>query len=287
MCELAEAGCIGFTQADAALTDTQVLWRALQYASTFGFKVWLRPEDSYLAKDGVAHDGEVAARLGLKGIPASAEAIALATILRLARETGAAVHLCRLSTREGVEMIRQAKQQGLPATCDISATHLHLTEHDIGFFDAHCHLRPPLRTQRDLEALRAGLLDGTVDAVCSDHTPVDDDAKLVPFAESEPGATGLELLLPLTLKWAQEAKVSLPVAIGKITSAAAEVLGIDAGNLGVGSPADICIFDQARYWKIESRALKSQGKNSPFLGLEMAGKVRCTLLAGHTVYQEK
>ena len=286
MCQLTEAGCVGFTQADVALTDTQVLWRALQYASTFGFTVWLRPEDSYLANDGVAHDGEVAARLGLKGIPASAEAIALATILRLAQETGARVHLCRISTREGVDMMRQAKQQGLPVTCDIAATHLHLTEHDIGFFDANCHLRPPLRTRRDLEALRAGLLDGTVDAICSDHTPVDDDAKLVPFAESEPGATGLELLLPLALKWAQETKTPLSTAIGKITCAPAGVLGIDAGHLGVGSQADICIFDQARHWKIESRALKSQGKNSPFLGLEVAGKVRCTMLAGHTVYQE-
>jgi dihydroorotase len=286
MCELAEAGCVGFTQADAALTDTQVLWRALQYASTFGFKVWLRPEDSFLAKDGVAHDGEVAARLGLKGIPASAEAIALATILLVAREAGARVHLCRLSTREGVDMVRQAKQQGLPVTCDISATHLHLTEHDIGFFDANCHIKPPLRTRRDLEALRAGLLDGTVDAICSDHTPVDDDAKLMPFAESEPGATGLELLLPLTLKWAQEAKVPLPVALGKITSAPAAALGIEGGELGVGSPADICIFDDARYWKVESAALRSQGKNSPFLGLELAGKVHCTLLSGHTVYQE-
>ena len=286
MCELTEAGCVGFTQAEAALTDTQVLWRALQYASTFGFTVWLRPEDAYLANDGVAHDGEVAARLGLRGIPASAEAIALATILRLARETGARVHLCRISTGEGVDMMRQAKQQGLPVTCDIAATHLHLTEHDIGFFDANCHLRPPLRTRRDLEALRAGLLDGTVDAICSDHTPVDDDAKLAPFAESEPGATGLELLLPLTLKWAQETKTPLSTAIEKITCAPSGVLGIDAGHLGVGSQADICIFDQARYWKIEARALKSQGKNSPFLGLELAGKVRCTMLAGHPVYQE-
>ena len=286
MCELTEAGCVGFTQADTALTDTQVLRRALQYASTFGFTVWLRPEDACLANDGVAHDGEVAARLGLKGIPASAETIALATILLLARETGARVHVCRISTHEGVDMMRQAKQQGLPVTCDIAATHLHLTEHDIGFFDANCHLRPPLRTRRDLEALRAGLLDGTVDAICSDHTPVDDDAKLVPFAESAPGATGLELLLPLTLKWAQETKIPLTTAIEKITCAPAGVLGIDAGHLGVGSQADICIFDQARYWKIEPKALKSQGKNSPFLGLELAGKVCCTMLAGHTVYQE-
>jgi len=286
MCELAEAGCVGFSQADVALVDTQVLWRALQYASTFGFTTWLRPEDAWLAKDGVAHDGEVAARLGLQGIPSSAESIALATILRLVRETGANVHLCRLSTHESVDMVRQAKKQGLPVTCDIAATHLHLSEQDIGFFDTHCHLKPPLRTQRDRDALRAGLADGTIDAICSDHTPVDEDAKLAPFAESEAGASGLELLLPLALKWAHETKAPLSAAIARITSAPAAVLGIEAGHLGVDSHADVCIFDSEHYWKIQPKALKSQGKNSPFLGMELAGKVRATLLAGHVVHQE-
>lgn len=287
MCELREAGCVGFSQADAALTDTQVMWRALQYAATFGFTVWLRAEDAYLAKGGVAHDGEVAARLGLQGIPASAEAIALATILRLARETGAKVHVCRISTREGVEMVRQAKQDGLGISCDIAATHLHLTEHDIGFFDTQCHLHPPLRTQRDKEALRAGLADGTVDAICSDHTPVDDDAKQAPFAESEPGATGLELLLPLALKWASESGLPLSKALARVTSFPAQVLGINAGHLSVGESADICIFDPEAYWKITPAALCSQGKNSPFIGLELAGKVRWTLVAGAVVHQER
>jgi dihydroorotase len=285
MCELLEAGCIGFSQADYALTDTQVLWNALQYAATFDLTVWLRPEDAYLAQNGVAHNGEVAARLGLHGIPASAETIALATILTLMRETGAKVHLCRLSTLQAVEMVRQAKKEGLALSCDIASTHLHLTEHDIGYFDAHCHLRPPLRTERDREALRAGLLDGTIDAICSDHTPVDDDAKLSPFAESEPGASGLELLLPLTLKWAAESKLALPKALASITSAPAAVLGINAGNLAVGEQADICVFDAEKYWKIEAKALLSQGKNTPFMGLELPGKVRWTVLNGQIVYQ--
>lgn len=285
MCELAEAGCVGFSQADVALTDTQVLWRAMQYASTFGFTVWLRPEDPWLAKDGVAHDGEVSARLGLKTIPSSAEAIALMTMLRLVDETGAHVHICRLSTREGVNIVRAAKQQGLPVTADISANHLHLTEHDIGFFDANCHLKPPLRTQRDRDALHEGLSDGTIDAICSDHTPVDDDAKLAPFGESEPGATGLELLLPLTLKWANDHGTSLIDAIGKVTSTSAHILGIDAGHISIGSSADLCIFAPDEYWRVEAKSLKSQGKNSPFLGMEMAGKVCYTLLSGQVVYQ--
>lgn len=285
MCELTEAGCVGFSQADKPITDTLVLWRAMQYAATFGFTVWLHPQDSYLAANGVAHDGEVAARLGLRPIPAAAETVALATMLRLARETGARLHICRLSAAESVDMIAAAKTQGLPVTCDIAANHLHLTEYDIGFFDANSHLHPPLRSQRDKDALRQGLADGTIDAVCSDHTPVDEDAKLLPFGEAEAGATGLELLLPLTLKWADEQGLSLSDAIAGITSKPATILGLKSGHLGLQAAADVCIFDPAQYWKIEPRALKSQGKNTPFNGMELAGKVRYTVLDGNIIYK--
>jgi len=283
MAELADAGCVAFSQADAPLTDTRVLMRAMQYAATFGFSVWLRPQDSFLARDGVAHDGEVATRLGLPAIPVCAETTALATILQLARETGVRLHICRISSAEGVALVRAAKQQGLQLTCDVSANHVHLSEMDIGFFDANCHLTPPLRSLRDRDALCAGLLDGTIDAICSDHTPVDEDAKQLPFAEAEAGATGLELLLPLALKWA--GKNSLSNALAKVTLQPARILGLDTGHLSVGSPADVCVFDPEAYWKIESAALKSQGKNTPFLGLELQGKVRYTLVDGQVVYQ--
>ena len=285
MAELAEAGCVGFSQALQPIHDTQVLMRAMQYARTYGFTVWLHPQDSYLAANGVAHDGEVAARLGLRPIPAAAETVALATMLRLARETGARLHICRLSAAESVDMIAAAKTQGLPVTCDIAANHLHLTEYDIGFFDANSHLHPPLRSQRDKDALRQGLADGTIDAVCSDHTPVDEDAKLLPFGEAEAGATGLELLLPLTLKWADEQGLSLSDAIAGITSKPAAILGLKSGHLGLQAAADVCIFDPAQYWKIEPRALKSQGKNTPFNGMELAGKVRYTMLDGNIIYK--
>ena len=283
MAELADAGCVAFSQADAALTDTRVLMRAMQYAATFGFSVWLRPQDSFLARDGVAHDGEVATRLGLPGIPACAETIALATMLQLARETGVRLHICRISSESGVAMVRAAKQQGLPLTCDVSINHIHLSEMDIGFFDANCHLTPPLRSLRDRDALRAGLLDGTIDAICSDHTPVDEDAKQLPFAEAEAGATGLELLLPLALKWAGQGALS--EALAKVTVQPARILGLDAGHLSVGGPADICVFNPDTYWKIEPAALKSQGKNTPFLSLELQGRVRYTLVDGEFVYQ--
>lgn len=285
MIELTDAGCKAFSQADAPLTDTRVLLRAMQYAATFGYRVWLRPQDSFLAKNGVAHDGEVASRLGLPPIPVVAETIALSTALQLARETGVALHICRVSSAAGVALLREAKREGLTVTCDVSMNHVHLTEMDIGFFDSNCHLMPPLRSGRDRAALRAGLLDGTIDAICSNHSPVDDDAKLLPFAEAEAGATGLELLLPLVLKWAEQERVPLLDALARITVSPAQLLGQKMGHLSVGAHADICIFDPQAAWKVEPAALKSQGKNTPFNGYEMQGRVRYTLLDGQMVYQ--
>jgi len=285
MGELTEAGCIAFSQADAALADTQVLLRALQYAATFGYRVWLRPQDVHLARGGVAHDGEVATRLGLPAIPAFAETIALDAIFELVRATGVHVHLARLSTHDGVARMRAAKKAGLPVTCDVAIHHVHLCDVDIGWFNAHCHLVPPLRSTRDRAALRAGLVDGTVDIICSDHTPVDDDAKQLPFAEAEPGATALELLLPLTLQWAKEEKLPLSAALDRITAAPARVLGLDAGHLAPGADADVCVFDPDLHWVVAPSALRSQGKNTPFLGLELSGKVRYTLVGGQVVHE--
>jgi dihydroorotase len=285
MAELAEAGCVAFSQADAAVADTQVLWRALQYAATFGFPVWLRAEDLWLAQGGVAHDGEVATRLGLAGIPAFAETVALATLLELVRATGARVHVCRISSAAGVAMLRRARHDGLPLTCDVGVHHVHLSDRDLGYFDAQCRLEPPLRSPRDRDALGAGLADGTIDCIVSDHTPVDEDGKHLPFAEAEPGATGLELLLPLALKWGVQAKLTLAQTLARVTSAPARILGVDAGRIAPGAPADLVLFDpQARY-RVSAQALKSQGKNTPFLGLELAGRVRATLVAGRVVYE--
>jgi dihydroorotase len=284
MAELSESGCLAFTQANVPLDDTQVLWRALQYAGTFGFPVWLRAEDLSLARDGVAHDGEVATRLGLQGIPAFAETIALAKLLHLVRATGTRLHVCRISTAGAVAMIRAAKAEKLPVTCDVGIHHVHLSEMDLGYFDSHCHLVPPLRSLRDRDALRAGLADGTIDVICSDHTPVDEDAKQMPFAESEVGATGLELLLPLTLKWAVEAKLPLARALAKVTSDAARVLGVKSGRIEPGAPADLAIIDADAPFRVVPEALNSQGKNTPFIGYELAGRVRYTLVDGNVVY---
>jgi len=284
MSQLTQAGCIGFSQAEAPVHNTQVLLRALQYAQTFGFTVWLRPEDPFLG-GGVAASGAVASRLGLSGVSAFAETVRLHTIFELLRASGARVHLCRLSTAAGLELVRQAKREGLRVSCDVNIHHVSLTDVDIGYFNSQMRFTPPLRSARDRDAIVAALADGTIDALCSDHTPVDDDEKLLPFAEATPGATGLELLLPLTLRWARDQKVPLVQALARITSEPARAVGLPAGTLAAGSAADVCLFDPEQVWKVERRSLKSQGKNSPWLGYEMQGKVRMTLVGGQVVHE--
>ena len=288
MAELTEAGCVGFSQAEHAIQDTTVLLRALQYAQTFGYTVWLRPQDPHLGKGGIAHSGPFASRLGLAGVPVISETIALHTIFELMRSTGARVHLCRLSSADGIALVRATKAEGLPVTCDVGAHHLHLTDADIGFFDSNARMVPPLRSQRDREAICAAVADGTVDAICSDHTPVDDDEKLLPFGEASPGATGLELLLSLALKWADasvaQADQRLKLALSRITIDAARVAGLTAGQLSVGSAADICIFNPDTMWTVQASALLSQGKHTPFLGYELQCQVHTTLVAGRIVF---
>lgn len=284
MAELRDAGCIAFSQADAPLADTRVLHRAMQYAATYDLPLRLRPQDVRLAAGGVAHDGEVATRLGLAGIPTIAETIAIATIVILMRDTGARVHLERISSGESVEMVRAAKSYGLPLTCDVSIQHVHLADVDIGYFDSRARLSPPLRSVRDRDAIVHGLLDGTIDAICSDHSPIENDDKLLPFGEARPGASALELLLPLTLAFAEQKHVSINQAIGLISSAPARILGISSGLFENGSPADITIVNPQAPWRATPKALRSHGKHTPFSDMELRAKVVYTLVEGVLVY---
>jgi dihydroorotase len=291
MAELTEAGCVGFSQAEVPVRDTLVLHRALQYASTFGYTTWLRPQDAFLGT-GIAAKGPLATRLGLSGVPVIAETIALHTLLELVRDTGARVHLCRLSSAAGIEIVRRAKAEGLPITCDVSVNHLHLTDVDIGYFNPAMRMTPPLRQQRDRDAIRAALADGTVDVLISDHTPVDEDMKTLPFAEAEPGATGLELLLGLALRWGEEMGVSLPQTLARLTCAPVRVMGEALGSLGSsvgrlveGGVADLCLFDPSERWVVEPAALRSQGKHTPFAGHEVPGRVKCTLVSGQVAHE--
>ena len=295
MVELTEAGCVGFSQADVALTDSLVMLRALQYAATHGYTVWLRPQDAALGS-GVAAQGAVATRLGLSGVPVIAETIALHTIFELVRVTQARVHLCRLSSAAGVALLRAAKAEGLPVTADVSIHSLHLTDIDIGYFNADMRLTPPLRQGADRDALRAALADGTIDALVSDHNPVAEDMKNLPFGEAEPGATGLELLLSLALRWGQDRGLPLGQVMARVTTDPVRVLGdaigslsTSAGRLVEGGVADVCIFDEGALWKVEPGVLVSQGKHTPFAfastGMALLGRVRATLVAGTVAYE--
>jgi dihydroorotase len=296
MAELTEAGCVGFSQADVPVTNTQILMRALQYAATYGYTVWLRPQDRWLG-GGVAASGPVATRLGLTGVPVAAETIALHTIFELVRMTGARVHLCRLSSAGGVAVLRAAKAEGLPVTADVSINSLHLTDIDIGYFNPAMRLVPPLRGVRDRDALSAALADGTIDALVSDHMPLDADEKTLPFAEAAPGATGLELLLGLALAWgAADGGPGLRRALEVVTRGPVQVLGpalgslsASAGALVAGGIADLCVFDPAVRWTVTPDALRSQGKATPFAfahsGMELPGRVRATLVAGTVAYE--
>ncbi|HEY5604091.1 MAG TPA: dihydroorotase [Gammaproteobacteria bacterium] len=281
---LKRAGCAGVSNAYHGI-NSQVMRRAMEYAASAGLTVFINAEDASLRAGGCMHEGQVSMRLGLPGIPECAETIAVARELQLVELTGVRAHFCHLSTAKAAQMVANARQEGLPVTADVAVSHLFLTEMDIGFFDSNCRVKPPLRTQRDMEALRAALTQRSISAICSDHQPHDVDAKLAPFPSSEPGISAIETLLPLSLRLVEMGVLSLPGAIACITSQPAAILGLDAGRLSVGGAADICIFDPERQWDFSEAQMVSFGKNSPFIGWEFTGCVTHTLLDGKPVYQ--
>ena len=282
---LDEAGCVGVTNALNPIKDTLVLRRAMEYAASFDITVFLRAQDPWLIAGGCVHEGEVGTRLGLPGIPEAAETVAVARDLALIEQTGVRAHFSQLSTARAVAMIAEAQERGLPVTADVTAHHLHLSEHDIGYFNSECHVIPPLRSERDRDGLRKALQDGVISAICSDHQPHESDAKLAPFIESEPGVSGLETLLALTLRLVDDGLIDLTQAIAALTSEPADIIGVDTGNLAIGSTADICIFDQEARWTLNTNDMVSRGHNSPFAGWEFKGKVTHTLIGGVLVYE--
>jgi dihydroorotase len=284
MKDLKEAGCVAMSNADKPILDTAILRRALEYAATVEVPVILNAMEPYLAKDGCAHEGEISDRLGLSGIPEEAETIALSRDLMLIEDTGVRAHFAQISCARSVEMIRQAQARGLPVTCDVTAHQLFLTEYDLTEFDSNMHLIPPLRTARDRDALRAGLADGTIGAVVSDHQPWEEDDKAMPFPETKPGASGVETLLALTLRLVEDGLLSLPEALAKVTNQAADLLNLPGGTLKRGRKGDVCIFDPEAYWEVKADELWSMGKNSPFIGWNFKGKVIYTLKSGQIVY---
>lgn len=282
---LRDAGCIAVSQGRGLPADTKVLWRALQYAASCDVPVWLQPSEFYLSKDGIAHDSAWSSRLGLAAIPVASEIMAIQNVLVLARATGARVHFSQISSAEGVKLLRAAQDDGLSVTGDVAVHSLHLYEQDIGYFDPLTRFDPPLRGFEDREALRIGLAEGTLGAVVSAHTPAGVDVKRVPFAEAAPGATGIELLLSLTLSWGEALSLPLRRSLLPITSRAAEILGVEAGRIAAGQRADLVLFDADAEWTVRESELRSAGKLTPFLGRSLQGRVMKTLAGGQLVFE--
>jgi len=281
---LKEAGCLGVSNALEPVTDTEVMLRAMEYAATFGLTVFVHAEDARLARGRMVHDGAIATRLGLAGIPEIAETIAVARELLLVERTGTRLHFCHLSTGPAVDMVRDAQTHGLPVSADVAIHQLLLCEDDVGSFDADCHVRPPLRSVDDRARLRAGVRAGVIGSVCSDHQPHEVDAKLNPFPETEPGMSALDSLLALTLGMVADDELTLNQAVAALTSGPAAALGLDRGTLAVGSVADLCLFDADEQWRLDAKSMSSRGHNTAFAGRTLGGRVHLTMVDGRVVF---
>jgi dihydroorotase len=282
---LRDAGCPAVGNARAPLASPLVLRRALEYAANWGLLVVLRPVEPSLRDRGCVHEGAVGARLGLPGIPASAETVAVAQALALIEQTGARAHFGQLSSARAVALIERAQAEGLPVTADVAIHQLHLTEAAIEGFNALCHVDPPFRSADDLRSLRDGVAKGVIGAICSDHQPHDLDAKLDAFSSTEPGVSSLETLLPLALRLIDEGVLSLSDAIARLTCGPARILGLEAGALTPGARADLCVFDPDLTWCVEEGNWLSGGRNTPWWKETCRGKASCTIVAGCIVHK--
>lgn len=284
MAALKESGCVGVSNARQPLASPLILRRAMEYAASQNLTVFLNPIDHALANQGCAHEGAVASRLGLPPIAEAAETAALGMQLELVRQTGATTHFCRISSARGVKLIERAKREGLAVTADAAIHQLFLTEMDVSDFNTLCKTDPPLRSQRDREALRAAVANGTIDVLCSDHQPHDEDAKLAPFPEAESGISGLETLLPLTLRLAEENVLTKKQALACLTHKPAHLLGLQCGSIKVGNKADLCLFDPEQHWEVNQQDWISEGLNTPFMGWGFKGKVVHTIMDGNSIF---
>ncbi len=281
---LAEAGAVAFTDAVCAVADARVMSRALSYAATFGLLIVQHPEEPGLAEGGVMNRGETAMRLGLSGIPAKAEVIMVERDIHLVEMTGGRLHFAHISTAEAIDAVRRAKRKGLNVTCDTAPPYFSLNETAVGDYRTFAKLSPPLRSEEDRRAVIEGLGDGTIDAIASDHAPEDEDAKRLPFAQAAYGGVGLETLLAVSLELYHNGRLTIGDVICRLTSAPAELMGIDAGRLLRGGAADLTIFDPERSWEIDADDLLSKSKNSPFDGRTVRGRVLRTVVDGRTVF---
>jgi dihydroorotase len=284
MAALRDAGCVAVSDGGKPVRDTQVLLRALEYAATCKLPVLLTPRDPDLSPAAGVHDGWVATRLGLRGIPVAAETTALGRYLALVEQTGTQVHFTRLSSARGAQMVATARARGLPVSGDVAIHQLFLSEMDLSGFDTRCHVSPPLRSDADREALRQGLASGAIQAVCSDHQPHDEDAKACTFEGSEPGISGLDTLLSLLLRLVDDGVLDLRTALARATCDPARILGLPRGRIAVGGSADLCVVDPDAHRWFSVEQMHSAGRNTPFAGWDLPGAVRWTLLEGRVIH---
>jgi len=284
MISLKNAGVVGMSNANYPVQNAQTLRHAFEYAATHDLTVFIRPNDPSLSAEGCVHEGAIASRLGLPGIPEAAETVAVARELELIAQTGVRAHFSQLSTARAAEMIGRARHDGLHVTADVAVHHLYLSDVDIRDYDSSCHLLPPLRSERDRDGLRDAIKRGSIDAICSDHQPHEPDAKQAPFPDTAPGLSGLDTLLPLVKRLADEKLLSLAEIIDRVTATPARILGLEQGQLGVGANADVCLFDPNMSWYVSADTLNSQGHNTPFMGWEMHGRATNTLVNGQLIF---
>lgn len=287
MLSLKQAGCIAVSNANQSVKNLLIFRRAMEYAASHGLLFIYRPNEYALSHNGCVHEGSLSTRYGLPSIPAAAETVALAQCLELVKLTGCRVHFGQISCARSVAMLMEAKAAGLPVSADAAIHQLHLTENDIAPFNSAYHVLPPFRADADKQALKAGLADGGIDCISSDHQPHDLDAKLGAFPETEPGISALETLLPLMLKLVEENTINLNQGIAALTQLPAHILQLEKGTLTVNKPADICIFDPQEDWTVESGNWLSQGANTPFWGQSLRGRVRHTLQDGKLIYSRQ
>lgn len=285
MARLKDAGCVAISNGLSAVKNSVVLQRAMAYTATLDMTLFINAADPWLQSQGCVHEGAVSSRLGLGGIPESTETIAVSRYLILIEQTGVRAHFHNLSSGKAVKLIRDAQTRGLPVTADVSAHHLHLSEHDLGNYDSQSHVLPPLRSIRDREQLQQGVRDGIIAAISSHHQPLDKDDKLGPFAETQPGISGLETLLPLTMKLVEDDEVELHRALATLTCNPADILGIDSGQIKVGAVADICLIDPDSEYECQPLNFVSAGKNSPFEGWLFNHQVSHTIFHGRLVFE--
>lgn len=281
---LTDVGCVAFTNGLAPIESNRILRRALEYAATFDLQVVFTSQDNTLAEDGVAHEGSIANFLGLAGIPETAETVALSRNLLLVEQAGVRAHFSQLTTARSVELIAAAQAKGLPVTADVALYQLILTDEVLADFSSLYYVQPPLRTQKDRYALREGVAAGVIQAIASHHQPQDKDAKAAPFAETEPGISSVELLLPLAMTLVEEGVLDLPTLLARLTTGPANALRLAAGDLAVGKMADIVLFD-TKASTIAGETWYSKGSNCPFMGHCLPARVHTTLVDGRVVYQ--